>query len=62
MSRCDTPKSEKVGGVPNQPKTPMQTFRLPEDRRLELRRAAEREGITVTELLRRLVDEYLDGP
>lgn len=44
---------------PNQPKTPMQTFRLPEDLRTRLRAAAEREGVTVTELLRRLVEEYL---
>jgi len=59
MSTPDTPKPAKVALVPNQPKTPMQTFRLPEELRAQLKAAAEREGVTVTDLLRRLVEDYL---
>lgn len=35
---------------PNQPKTPTTTFRLPPDVREALREAAERQGITQTDI------------
>ena len=59
LSRCDTPISETVAVVPNQPKTPVRTFRLADDLWTQLKAAAKREGVTVTEVLRRLVEEYL---
>lgn len=61
MPKPDTSRAEGIGRTvsPNQPRTPMQTFRLPENLRAQLRAAAEREGVTVTDLLRRLVEDYL---
>lgn len=52
-------KPATVEPVPNQPKTPVRTFRLAEDIWHKLQAAAKREGITASDLLRRLVEEYL---
>lgn len=45
--------------MPNQPKTPVRTFRLSKDLWDRFTAAAKREGITASDLLRRLVEEYL---
>jgi predicted DNA-binding ribbon-helix-helix protein len=47
--------------VPNQPKTPVRTFRLADDLWRKLRDAASREGVTVSDILRRLVENYVKG-
>ena len=61
MSRCDTSESGTIETVPNQPKTPVRTFRLADDLWRKLKDAAKKEGVTVTDILRRLVEDYLKG-
>lgn len=50
---------ETMAGVaPNAPRTPMKSFRIPEDTyRAALRRATER-GETLTDVVRRALEEY----
>jgi len=61
LSRCITQESETIEPVPNQPKTPVRTFRLADDLWRKLKDSAKREGVTVSDLLRRLVDDHVKG-
>lgn len=45
--------------TPNQPKTPLRSFRVPDDLWMPARDKAHREGITITDVLQRALREYL---
>ena len=47
--------------VPNQPKTPMYSFRLPKPMREAFKREAERRGESMTDALRRFIEGYVRG-
>lgn len=59
MSRCDTPKSEKVATVPNQPKTPVRTVRIADEIWAELKKRAAAQGVTASDLLREALEKFL---
>ena len=44
--------------VPNQPKTPQRTVRVPDDEWDAAKAAAERQGETVTDVIRRALRSY----
>ena len=45
--------------TPNQPKTPLRSFRVPDDLWMPARDKAHREGITITDVLQRALREHL---
>lgn len=45
--------------TPNQPKTPLRSFRVPDELWMPARDKAHREGITITDVLQRALREYL---
>jgi hypothetical protein len=47
--------------VPNQPKTPMYSFRLPVALREAFKREAQRRGESMTGALRRFIEGYVRG-
>ena len=47
--------------MPNQPKTPMYSFRLPKPLREAFKREAERRGESMTDALRRFIEGYVRG-
>lgn len=44
--------------VPNQPKTPVRTFRIPDEVYVAAKAKAEREGESLSDVVRRLLEEY----
>lgn len=50
MTRCT---------VPNQPKTPVRSFRIPDDIYLPAQEKANREGLTLTEIVIDALVEYV---
>lgn len=48
-----------MGVVPNQPKTPTRSFRIPDDVYLPAREKAEAEGRTLTEVVREALLDYV---
>jgi hypothetical protein len=62
LSRCDTPKPETLSTVPNQPKTPVRTFRLADGSWQKLKALAKTEGFRDTSaLIRHIIEDYLRG-
>ena len=61
-----TPLAESIGTVPNQPKTPMLSVRIPTTLRESVKAEAKRRGETVTDVVRRAfelyVSKYADVP
>lgn len=47
---------------PNQPKTPMLNARVPRDVQDRARAKAERRGETISDVVRRKVEQYADAP
>lgn len=47
-----------VGRVPNQPKTPLRTFRIPDDEYQPAKEKAAREGETLTDVVRAALRDY----
>lgn len=45
--------------MPNQPKTPVSTFRLGEDLMARTKVRAEKDGVTATEVVRAALEQYL---
>ena len=56
-----TPVTDKIGTVPNQPKTPMRSLRVPDDEWHAAQREAKRRGETVTDAIRRALRDYAKG-
>ena len=50
---------DSVGDVPNQPKTPQRTFRIPDDLWQAARRKAKQRGETVTAVVIRALKRYV---
>jgi hypothetical protein len=48
----------KVRRVPNQPKTPQRTFRIPDDEYIPAKAAAETNGESLTDVIRRALVGY----
>ena len=48
-----------VGDVPNQPKTPQRTFRIPDDLWLAANRKAKQRGESVTDVVIRALKKYV---
>lgn len=61
MSRCDTPQSEKVLSVPNQPKTPVRTVRLADPIWDRLKALAARRGESVSDAHREALERGMDA-
>ena len=49
---------DTVTSVPNKPKTPQRTFRIPDDEYLPAKAAAETNGESVTDVIRRALVGY----
>jgi antitoxin component of RelBE/YafQ-DinJ toxin-antitoxin module len=47
--------------VPNQPKTPQRTVRVPDDVWLAAQERAAQEGVTISEVIRRALQKYGAG-
>lgn len=47
-----------IGRVPNQPKTPLRSFRIPDDEYKPAQEKAQREGETVTDVVRAALRDY----
>lgn len=45
--------------MPNQPKTPLHAYRLPEDLYARLKRKAQDDRVTETQIVREALDAYL---
>lgn len=45
--------------MPNQPKTPLKSFRIPEDKYQEALAKARASGETLTAVVNRMLEEYL---
>lgn len=45
--------------VPNKPKTPIASFRIPEDLRKQAQAKAQSEGITLTDVVRKALEQYV---
>ena len=56
-----TPVTESIGVVPNQPKTPMRSLRVPDDLWGPAMAEAKRRGETLTDAIRRALREYVNG-
>ena len=61
LSRCDTPISETVATVPNQPKTPVRTVRLSDELWERVKRIAAARKMTVSDVLRELIERGTAG-
>lgn len=48
--------------VPNQPKTPQRTFRIPGDLYAAAKAKAEERGETLTDVIRRALERYVRRP
>lgn len=57
-TRCITPVCKHYG-VPNQPKTPLRAFRIPDEIYDLLKAKAADEGRTVTDVVREALREYI---
>ena len=49
-----------MGGVPNQPKTPTRSFRIPDDIYVPAVEKAQAEGRTLTDVVRDALLDYID--
>lgn len=47
--------------MPNQPKTPLRAFRIPEKLYAEAKAKAEAEGRSLSDVVRDLLERYLNG-
>jgi predicted DNA-binding protein len=47
--------------MPNQPKTPLRSFRIPDDVYVAAKAKAEAEGRTLSDVVRALLEGYLNG-
>lgn len=56
-----TPLAESIGIVPNQPKTPMLSVRIPTPLRESVKAEAKQRGETVTDVVRRAFELYVSG-
>ena len=61
MAHDSSPTTDTMTLVPNQPKTPMYSFRLPKPMREAFKREAERRGESMTDALRRFIEGYVRG-
>lgn len=52
----------RLPGVPNQPKTPHKSFRIPADLYQAAQAKASERGETVTDVVRRALAEYVESP
>lgn len=50
---------DNLGRVPNQPKTPQRTVRVPDDLWLAVKRKAAQRGETVTDVIVRALRRYI---
>lgn len=50
-----------ITDVPNQPKTPQRSIRIPDDEWAAAREAAEREGTTVSDVVRAALRRYVNA-
>lgn len=57
MSTVNTP--EILGRVPNQPKTPLKSFRIPDDLYRAAQAKATERGETVSEIVRAALERYV---
>jgi predicted DNA-binding protein len=53
-------KCPYCGVVPNQPKTPAATYRIPTELRERIRERARLDGVTETDVVRAALEEYLN--
>lgn len=51
-----------VGCVPNQPKTPMRSFRIPDDVYRAAQEKAAAKGESVSDVVRRALERYVKRP
>lgn len=49
------------GSVPNQPKTPTRTFRIPDDIYVPALEKAKAEGVSLSDVVRDALIEYVEG-
>lgn len=59
MSRCDTPKPEKIRTVPNQPKTPVRTVRLADAVWDRVKALAAKRQVPVSDVHREAIERGL---
>ena len=52
---------DTIGSMPNQPKTPMKSFRISEDLYRAALRKAEEEGKTLSDVVREALEKYVRG-
>jgi len=45
--------------MPNQPKTPLRAYRIPEELRARMKARAERDAVTESDVVRAALEEYL---
>lgn len=56
-----TPSAATIGVVPNQPKTPLRSVRIAADLWDAAKREAARRGETVSDAIRRFLEDYTRG-
>lgn len=62
LAHIDRQRASRVGGVsPNQPRTPMRSFRVSDEVWEAAQAKAADEGRTVSEVLRELLEQYAEG-
>lgn len=49
-------------GVPNQPRTPLRSFRIPDDLYEAAQKKAEEKGESVSDVVRRALERYVKRP